>query len=330
MDTSTSNSLQLWRTQIISIMQRVVLSDNGRRTNLYDEFNDPKTVEVICNSDGTVWIEKIGSPMLNMGKINALDVGNIIKYTSSFHGQTINSENAVCEAEFPVDNSRFEGIMPPNVSAPMFSLRKKATVIFTLDDYIKQGIMTPVQRQFISDATASKKNILIIGGTGSGKTTLINAVIAEMVNRCPNDRVVIIEDTGEIQCSARNRELLHTSLTCSMTDLLRATLRLRPDRIIVGEVRGPEALDLLDAWNTGHSGGLATLHANTALLALDRLKSLTSRNKACPNDVEKIIGETVDYVVNIQRDPHKGRVIKEILRINHYDSAKRAYSFEKC
>lgn len=329
METTNSNSLQLWRNQIISIMQRIPLVDGDRKTTLHAEFIDPKTVEILANADGKLWIEKQGSPMICMGTINALDVGTIIKITSSFHGRSLTADNPVCEAEFPVDYSRFEGLMPPTVSAPIFSIRKKAVTIYTLDDYVKQGVMTLQQKQIISDATASKQNILICGGTGTGKTTLVNAIIEESVRRTPNDRFLIIEDTGEIQCSAKNKVMLHTTPTVSMADLLRASLRLRPDRISVGEVRGQEALDLLDSWNTGHSGGFATIHADSALKALDRVKSCTTRNKFCPSDVEKIIGEAIHIIVHIQRT-QKGREIKDILKIINYDPAKRAYNFEKC
>ena len=132
------------------------------------------------------------------------------------------------------------------------------------------------------DAIAAHRNILVIGGTGSGKTTLVNAIIHRMVEIAPNERVVIIEDTGEIQCAAQNAVQYHTTLDVTMTLLLKATLRMRPDRILVGEVRGPEALDLLMAWNTGHEGGAATLHANNARAGLDRLAMLISMNRESP------------------------------------------------
>ena len=146
-----------------------------------------------------------------------------------------------------------------------------------------------------------------------------------MVDLCPQERVVIIEDTGEIQCAAKNHLQLRANLYTSMTDLLRATLRLRPDRILVGEVRGGEALDLLDAWSTGHPGGCATLHANNALAGLDRLKSLVTRNKAAPDSIEPLIGETVDLVINIARC-QGGRKIKEILKVNGWRGGE--YSWE--
>lgn len=162
-------------------------------------------------------------------------------------------------------------------------------------------MMTVKQCQKIKSAVAEHRNILVVGGTGSGKTTLVNAIINEMVNHDPSERIFIIEDTGEIQCAAENFVQYHTSLDVSMTQLLKTTLRMRPDRILVGEVRGEEALDLLDAWNTGHEGGAATLHANDALSGLTRLNSLITRNKSAPADIDALIGEVVHLVVHILR-----------------------------
>jgi type IV secretion system protein VirB11 len=138
-----------------------------------------------------------------------------------------------------------------------------------------------------------------------------------MVINDPTERVFIIEDTGEIQCAAENHVQYHTSLDVSMTALLNPTLRMRPDRILVGEVRGPEALDLLDAWNTGHEGGAATLHANNATAGLARLRSLITRNPAAPAEIEPLIGEVVHIVVHIARTP-EGRRIQEILEVSGY------------
>jgi P-type conjugative transfer ATPase TrbB len=179
--------------------------------------------------------------------------------------------------------------------------------------------MTTAQRDVLKHAVASHRNILIVGGTGSGKTTLVNAIINEMVTSDPTERIFIIEDTGEIQCAAENFVQYHTSLDVSMTALLRATLRMRPDRILVGEVRGPEALDLLDAWNTGHEGGAATLHANNPAAGLVRLKSLITRNESAPADIEPLIGEVVHIVVHIARTP-EGRSVQEIIEVSGYEN----------
>ncbi len=186
----------------------------------------------------------------------------------------------------PLDGSRFAGKLPPIVSFPTFAIRKKALAIVTLDQYALAGSITPRQCAILKNAIAMHRNILVTGGTGSGKTTLINAIIHHMVVLDPAERIFIIEDTGEIQCAAENCVQYHMSLEVPMTALLRTTLRMRPDRILVGEVRGAEALDLSDAWNTGHEGGAATLHANNAQAGLARLKSLITRNPSAPQGIE--------------------------------------------
>jgi type IV secretion system protein TrbB len=233
-------------------------------------------------------------------------------------------DHPMLEGELPLDGSRFAGQLPPVVSAPTFSIRKRASNVFTLDQYVEQGIMTPEQKQTLCSAIRKHQNILVIGGTGSGKTTVTNGLIHEMMSSCPTERIVIIEDTGEIQCAARNAVLYHTTAEVTMTKLLRTSLRMRPDRILVGEVRGPEALDLLMAWNTGHPGGIATLHANTASSGLTRLASLISMARDYPKPIEPLIGEAVDFIVHIAKE-NNSRRIKEILRVTSYNTHTNSY-----
>jgi type IV secretion system protein VirB11 len=173
-------------------------------------------------------------------------------------------------AELPVHGERFEGLLPPIVAAPTFAIRKPAVAIFTLTDYVKAGIVTAGQAEFLRDAVAQRRNILVAGGTSTGKTTFVNALLAEVTA----DRVILIEDTRELKCSAPNLVALRTKDgVASLRDLVRSSLRLRPDRIPVGEVRGAEALELLKAWGTGHPG-IGTIHAGSATGALHRLEQL--------------------------------------------------------
>jgi Flp pilus assembly CpaF family ATPase len=155
-------------------------------------------------------------------------------------------------------------------------------------------------------------------------TTLVNAVIHELTDQFPAERLIIIEDTGEIQCAARNAVLYHTAGEVTMTKLLKTSMRMRPDRILVGEVRGAEALDLLMAWNTGHPGGIATLHANTASSGLTRLASLISMARDYPKPIEPLIGEAVDLIVHIAKE-NNSRRIKEILRVTSYNTHTNSY-----
>jgi len=284
---------------------------------IIDALNDPKTVEIMLNADGKLWQERLGEKMHCLGTLSANRGEAIIKTIAGYHGKEVTRLKPLLEGEFPLDGSRFAGQLPPVVLAPTFALRKKAVAIFTLTDYVEADIMTVAQREILFSAIQAHRNILVIGGTGSGKTTLVNAIINEMVEFDPHERIFIIEDTGEIQCAAVNCVQYHTSLEVSMTTLLKTTLRMRPDRILVGEVRGPEALDLLMAWNTGHEGGAATLHANNAKSGLDRLSMLISMHPDSPKPIEPLIGEAVQLVVHIARTNERRRV-QEIIEVSGY------------
>ena len=286
-----------------------------------DALEDPKTVEILLNADGRLWQERLGEDMHEIGTMAAAQAEGAMRTIANMLRTQITAENPILEGELPLDGSRFAGWIPPVVTAPCFAVRKKASSIFTFEQYVAQGTMTEAQKSALVEAVTDHLNILVIGGTGSGKTTLCNAIIHEMTRQFPDERIAIIEDTGEIQCAATNALLFNTSLHASMTDLLKTTLRARPDRILVGEVRGAEALDLLDAWNTGHEGGIATLHANNAASGLDRLRSLVTRNRYAPSDIEMLIGEAVHVVVHIARSD-KGRLVKEILRVRGYKDGR--------
>lgn len=286
---------------------------------LLGALHDARTVELLLNADGRLWQELLGQPMHCIGTLRAAQGEAIIRTVASYLDKTVTSTTPMVEGELPLDGSRFAGQVAPIVSAPTFAIRKRAIAIFTLEQYVDAGIMSRKHCDAIKAAVRSHRNILIAGGTGSGKTTLLNAVINEMVACDPVERVCIIEDTGEVQCAAENYVQYHTTLDVPMMALLKLILRMRPDRILVGEVRGAEALDLLDAWNTGHEGGAATLHANSSHAALRRLKSLISRNDAAPSDIESLIGEAVHVVIHIARVPN-GRHVQEIIDISGYEN----------
>ncbi len=288
---------------------------------LMTALNDPRTVELMLNADGKLWQERLGEKMSCIGTMRAAQAEAIIKTVAGYHSKEITHSKPILEGELPLDGSRFAGQLPPVVPFPTFAIRKRAIAIFTLERYVETGVMTPAQFLIIKKAVADHLNIVVSGGTGSGKTTLLNAIINEVVECDPTERVFIIEDTGEIQCAAENFVQYHTTSDVSITALLKATLRMRPDRILVGEVRGPEALDLLDAWNTGHDGGLATLHANNPHAALTRLKSLVTRNESAPAEIEPLIGEVVHLIIHIARTP-TGRCVQEILSVSGYENGQ--------
>ena len=281
-------------------------------------LNDPLTIEIMLNADGSLWQERLGEKMRRIGHMKSSRAEAVMRTIAACLDTTITRNSPILEGELPLDGSRFAGQLPPVVAAPTFAIRKKASMIFSLDQYVANGIMTFEQKELICTAVRDHKNILVIGGTGTGKTTLTNAIIHEMVLCDPDERIFIMEDTGEIQCAAENFIQYHTTLEVSMTKLLKTTLRMRPDRIIVGEVRGPEALDLLMAWNTGHEGGVATLHANNAKAGLDRLAMLISMHPDSPTPIEPLIGKAVNVVVHIAKTP-EGRRLREIIGVSGYN-----------
>jgi type IV secretion system protein TrbB len=293
-------------------------------------LTDSLTVEIMLNANGTLWQERLGERPQQIGSMSAPRAEAVLRTMAAALHTTITREKPTLEGELPLDGSRFAGQMPPIVSSPVFSVRKRASRVFTLEHYVEAGIMTPEQKEFLCASVSDHRNILVIGGTGGGKTTLVNALIHEVTTQFPAERLIIIEDTGEIQCSATNYLQYHTSPEVSMTQLVRTALRMRPDRILVGEVRGPEALDLLMAWNLGHRGGIATLHADHAAAGLGRLFTLISMNQAAPRPIEPLIGDAVDVLVHIARrdgGSSGGRQVREILTVERYDLREQDYVF---
>jgi type IV secretion system protein VirB11 len=257
-------------------------------------LEDPSIVEVMLNPDGRLWIDRLSEGLADTGeRLSPADGERIVRLVAHHVGAEVHSGAPRVSAELPETGERFEGLLPPVVAAPSFAIRKPAVAVFTLDDYVAAGIMDVGQAETLRQAVASRANILVAGGTSTGKTTLTNALLAEVAKT--SDRVVIIEDTRELQCAAPNLVAMRTKDgVASLSDLVRSSLRLRPDRIPIGEVRGPEALDLLKAWGTGHPGGIGTIHAGTGIGALRRLEQLIQ--EAVITVPRALIAETIDLV----------------------------------
>jgi type IV secretion system protein VirB11 len=257
-------------------------------------LEDPAVVEVMLNPDGRLWVDRLSSGLSDTGEsLPATDGERIVRLVAHHVGAEVHPGSPRVSAELPETGERFEGLLPPVVAAPAFAIRKPAVAVFTLDDYVAAGIMTVTQAEVLRAAVADRQNILVAGGTSTGKTTLTNALLAEVAKTA--DRVVLIEDTRELQCKAPNLVALRTKDgVASLSDLVRSSLRLRPDRIPIGEVRGAEALDLLKAWGTGHPGGIGTVHAGTALGALRRLEQLIQ--EAVITVPRALIAETIDVI----------------------------------
>ena len=257
-------------------------------------LEDPGVVEVMLNPDGQLWIDRLSTGLVETGQyLAAADGERIVRLVAHHVGAEVHAGSPRVSAELPETGERFEGLLPPVVTAPTFAIRKPAVAVFSLEDYVSGGVMTAGQAACLREAVAHRRNILVAGGTSTGKTTLANALLAEVAKTA--DRVVLIEDTRELQCRAANLVALRTKDgVASLSDLVRSSLRLRPDRIPIGEVRGAEALDLLKAWGTGHPGGIGTIHAGTALGALRRLEQLIQ--EAVVTVPRALIAETMDLI----------------------------------
>lgn len=283
--------------------------------SIFAELDDPLVVEIMLNPDGQVFVERLGAPMRLIGKLARDAAETIIGAVAHALGTQVTVDQPIISGELPIGGHRFEGLLAPVVQSPVFCIRRRATQLFSLESYISYGILSEGQASTIRHAVKSRLNIVVAGGTGSGKTTLTNAILAEIAAMSPEHRLVILEDTAEIQCAADNAVYLHTSDEIDMARLLKSTMRLRPDRIIVGEVRDGAALTLLKAWNTGHPGGIATIHANSATAALTRLEQLIA--EVSPNPMPEVIGEAVDMVIFIERTP-TGRKVQDLLQVEGF------------
>jgi type IV secretion system protein TrbB len=257
-------------------------------------LEDPGVVEVMLNPDGRLWVDRLTEGLIDSGeRLSAADGERIVRLVAHHVGAEVHSASPRVSAELPETGERFEGLIPPVVAAPAFAIRKPAVAVFTLDDYVATGIMSLDEADALRRAVKKRRNVIVAGGTSTGKTTLVNALLAEVAKT--SDRVVLIEDTRELQCKSPNLVALRTKDgVASLSDLVRSSLRLRPDRIPIGEVRGAEALDLLKAWGTGHPGGIGTIHAGSALGALRRLEQLIQ--EAVVTVPRALIVETIDLI----------------------------------
>lgn len=303
-------------------------------SDIASAMRDPLVIEIMVNPDGALRLDRLGEGRTDTQvRIEASQIERIIRLVASHARAEVHAEHPIISAELPPHieghaGERFEGVLPPVSSAPCFSIRKPATRLHTLDDYIADGLMSNAQADALRAAVTQRFNILVAGGTSSGKTTLANALLAEMA--WVDARVILIEDTRELQCPLPDTVALrtrrpneHGAGIVSMTDLVRSTLRLRPDRIVVGEVRGPEALDMLKGWNTGHPGGIATVHANSATAALYRIEQLVQ--EAVVTVPRQLIAEAIDIVVFISGRGIDRRV-STIARVAGLDPDTGAYA----
>ncbi|WP_320203084.1 P-type conjugative transfer ATPase TrbB [Agrobacterium rosae] len=306
--------------QAVSRSARMLRTALGPAIAAYLE--DPAIVEVMLNPDGRLWVDRLKEGLVATDDIMIpADGERIVRLVAHHVGAEVHAGAPRVSAELPETGERFEGLLPPVVAAATFAIRKPAVAVFTLSDYVAAGIMTQDQAEVLRLAVERRKNILVAGGTSTGKTTLTNALLAEVAKT--SDRVVLIEDTRELQCAAPNLVALRTKDgVASLSDLVKSSLRLRPDRIPVGEVRGAEALDLLKAWGTGHPGGIGTIHANTAIGALRRLEQLVQ--EVVITVPRALIAETIDIIAVLSGRGSARRLV-EIALVDGLDPVSGDY-----
>ena len=308
-----------------SLERKIAQLEYSMGEELIRLMNDDAVFEVIANPDGKIWIDTFDRGRVDTGIVlDAGQIRQIIFDVAALNDSVISETFPLLEAEIPdsrlFDRSRFQGELPDVVPSPDFNIRKHPKRVLSLDDYVKQGTMTTRQKAIIMTAIQQKKNIIAAGGTKSGKTTLLNAILQE-ISKLP-DRVIMIEDAPELRCTAKDHVSLRTMPNVTMDHLLRATLRKTPDRIVVGEVRGGEALSLLDAWSTGHSGGCSTVHSNSAMDTLIRLENMTSR--VARNPQQFTISRAVDIIIYLKYE-HLKRRIEEIISVESYNYVTHQY-----
>jgi type IV secretion system protein VirB11 len=291
-------------------------------------LENPEVIEVMLNDDGKLWIEKYGRDHEHIGVIAKKQAESIMYLVASGLRIEVGPRQPRIEGVFPLDGSRFEGFFPPLAVAPGFTLRKRASRKMPLSEYAQSGSIRPEGVTLIENAVAGHENIVVVGGTSSGKTTFVNAVIDAIDRLTPHDRVVVLEDTAELQCNSRNTVSLQTSelADIDMRKLARMTMRLAPKRIVIGEVRDFAALEMLKLWDTGHPGGVSTFHADSAVEALQRLESLVEEAGLGPK--RDLIGRAVGMVVYMTKTRHNTRVVDSIIKVTGYDPTTYAYKTE--
>ena len=307
------------------------------------ELENDATEDIVLNPDTCLWVKRRGEPFSQIGTLSPISAFSALATIATMRKTKLDNDTPALETNLPLDGSRIEGLIPPVVTNPIFAIRKRGNGAPTLEEYAASGILTdkndPANEyrrmdtflemckdkshiDVIRIAVQEKKNIVIVGSTGSGKTTLVNAVLDTQYRLAPNDRTILIEDTPELQCNVKNHVSLLSTDRFPTLSCLKACMRLTPKRIVLGEVRGKEAHTMLKAWNTGHPGGLATFHANDARGGLSRLESLVGESPEANGPQQRFIAEAVDLLMFIDADwtLKAGRKVREVLAVTGFEN----------
>jgi len=292
-------------------------------------LQDEAIFEIMLNSDGHLWFKHKQKGNIAVGNIDESSAAAFVHALSQYEGQFLNDKTPYLDAILPFSGERVNITMPPINERIAFNIRKKAPVVFTLDDYVTSKIMTRRQAQLLTGAIEHRKNILISGSPISGKTTLANALLEKMADVVPEGhRVLILEQIPELQCQVKNLKSMTVSKHVSMNQLLWIAMRNSPDRIVVGEVRDGAALELLKAWNTGCPGGIATIHANHPQAAVQRVLDLAC--EVVINPPYSLAAEALDIVIQIEENlSHPaGRIVTDMILVKAFDSKNKVFQFE--
>lgn len=294
-------------------------------------------MEIYVNDDGFLRYKSLTEGKRKSDvRLEPEKVRAIIELITGQAHKVVNGDIPSVSTEIMGYGCRFQGELPPIVRFPQFNIRKKATRIFTFADYVADGALAPFYRDYLEKAIKARKNILVVGGTGTGKTTFLNAVLEAVARISPDHRIISLEDLPELQCPADDYSPMFTmqdagtgGVRFNMTRLLADCMRRSPDRIIIGEVRDGAAYTMLKAWNTGHPGGACTVHANDAVAGLSRIKSLAQEDPDASNDLKELIGQAIDVVLSIVHTtlPNglEGRKIDRVIEVEGYDSIADKY-----
>lgn len=288
-------------------------------------MDDEQVIEVMLNPNGELLVERLRTGKELTGiQIPTHQSENIIKLVASFKNRIADEDSPEVSTDIPFHGARFQGWLPPVVARPTFAIRKKAVNIFTLDDYLAAGSISEKVMRMLKKAVEDRENIIVVGGTGSGKTTFSNALLAHLQGT--DERILVLEDLPELQLQADDVVFMSSTVSVSMRDLVKGSLRMRPDRIIIGEVRDGAALDLLKAWNTGHPGGICTIHANSVESTPFRLEDLIQ--EVVVTVPRNLILQAVDLIVFIERDKAGNRKLEKIARLVGFDKERQEYQWD--
>jgi type IV secretion system protein VirB11 len=295
---------------------------------------EPDTTDIILNPpiagepEGRIWVTRLGRNREPVGFMPAEQATRLIGAVASTMGRAVTADEPRIEGHLITDRSRFLGGIPPVSKAPFFCIRRHASQVFTLVQYVEREQMTARQREVIEDAIRRRLNFLVVGGTGAGKTTLLNAIVDAMAKISPAHRFFGIEEVPELQCSASDQTFVSTTDTVSIRDLARTAMRAFPDRILVGEARGAEMFDILMLWNTGHPGGAATIHSDVTApeAALERVEFMVSLATVAP--MQRLIATAVGLIVCVERGADGQRRVCQIVSVNGFDGQKYLVSQE--